>query len=151
MMQMTSAVADEAFGPATQKASFAGRAVMRSPENLTLHQVLAELGRSGAKEEMDDLATRGGEIAPEPILITSQNTILAGVAGWRWALLQRTAEVHCIEYSISEEEQLQSILAYHKPRGAGTLLFGFVWRSLWKQLSRNEHSTTCGRVAETRV
>lgn len=53
---------------------------------------------------------------PEPILITSDGTILAGFARWRLAAFDGRRELHCIEYVLSPDEALRFLLTYHQPR-----------------------------------
>ena len=67
-------------------------------------------------EELNDAARLNDQSAAEPILITTNGTILSGFGRWRLAVFEGRREVNCIEYSISEEESLQFILNHHKPR-----------------------------------
>ena len=67
-------------------------------------------------EELNEAARSKDQSAAEPILITTSGTILAGFGRWRLAVFGGRHEVHCIEYPLSEQESLQFILAYHKPR-----------------------------------
>ena len=53
---------------------------------------------------------------PEPVLITTNGTILAGFGSWRLAVFERRHEIHCIEYPLSEDESLQFILTHHQTR-----------------------------------
>jgi hypothetical protein len=50
------------------------------------------------------------------ILITSDGTVLSGFGRWRSALLHGEHEIRCIEYALGQEDSLQFILNYHKPR-----------------------------------
>jgi hypothetical protein len=52
----------------------------------------------------------------EPILITTDGTILAGFGRWRLGVFERRHEIHCIEYPLSEDESLQFILTHHQTR-----------------------------------
>lgn len=52
--------------------------------------------------------------APDPILITTNGTILAGFGHWRLALFEGRDEIHCIEYMLSEDEALQFIISHHQ-------------------------------------
>jgi hypothetical protein len=92
------------------------RPIPRSPGNLRLHRALGELDLIDVLEELNEAARLNDQCAAEPILITTNGTILAGFGRWRLALLEGRHEVHCIEYPISEEESLQFILNHHKPR-----------------------------------
>jgi len=93
-----------------------GRPVIRSPQNLRLHRALVELDFIDLVEELNEAAQLKDQSAAEPILITTNGTILAGFGRWRLAVLEGRREVHCIEHPISEEESLQFILNHHKPR-----------------------------------
>ena len=93
-----------------------GRLVVCSPENLRLHPALEELELIDVVEELNEAARSKDQSAAEPILITTNGTILAGFGRWRLAVFEGRHEVHCIEYPISEEESLQFILNHHKPR-----------------------------------
>ena len=93
-----------------------GRVVIRFPEQLRLHRALEELGWTGVIEEFNDAVRLNNDAVPEAILITSNGTILAGFGRWRLAVFKGRRELNCVEYSLSEEESLQFILAYHRPR-----------------------------------
>jgi hypothetical protein len=93
-----------------------GRPVNRFPEQLRLHRALDELGWSGVMNEFNEAARRNNEPVPEPILITTNGTILAGFGRWRLALFESRQQIPCIEYPFSEDESLQFILTYHRPR-----------------------------------
>ena len=53
---------------------------------------------------------------PEPILIATNGTILAGFEHWRLAVFEARHEVYCIEYPLGEDESLRFILTHHRPR-----------------------------------
>jgi hypothetical protein len=55
-------------------------------------------------------------VRPEPILVATNGTILAGFGRWRLALFEGRQEIHCIEYPLSEDESLQFILTHHQTR-----------------------------------
>ncbi len=55
-----------------------GRPVVRSPEQLRLHRALHELGWTAVVDELNDAARLKNQSLPEPILITTKGTILAG-------------------------------------------------------------------------
>ena len=59
----------------------------------------------------------------EPILITTNGTILAGIARWRSAVRDGRPEINCIEYPLSEDEALEFIVRHHQPeRGWNTFV-----------------------------
>ena len=93
-----------------------GRPVVRSPEQLRLHRALEELGWTGVIDEFNDAARLTNPSVTEPILITTNGTILAGFGRWRLAVFERRHEIHCIEYPLSEDESLQFILTHHQTR-----------------------------------
>ena len=93
-----------------------GRPVVRSPEQLRLHRALEELGWTGAIDEFNNVARLKNQSVPEPILITTNGTILAGFGYLRLAVFERRHEIHCIEYLLSEDEALQFILTHHQTR-----------------------------------
>jgi len=92
-----------------------GRPVVRSPGQLRLHRALEELGWTGAINEFNDAARLKEQPVPEPTLITTNGTILAGIGHWQSAIFNGRQEINCIEYSLSEEEALQFILSRHQP------------------------------------
>jgi hypothetical protein len=53
---------------------------------------------------------------PEPIVITTSGTILAGFGDWRLALFEGREEINCIEYPLGEDDALQFILTHHQIR-----------------------------------
>jgi len=93
-----------------------GRPVVRFPEQLRLHRALDGLGLTGVLGDLNEAARVKGQSMPEPILITTSGTILAGFARWQLAQFDGGRELHCLEYPLGEEESLQFILAYHRPR-----------------------------------
>ena len=66
-----------------------GRPVVRSPEQLRLHRALEELGWIGVIDEFNDAARLTNPSVTEPILITTNGTILAGFGRWRLAVFER--------------------------------------------------------------
>ena len=93
-----------------------GRPVARSPEQLRLHRALEELGWAGAIDEFSDAARLTNPSVTEPILITTNGTILAGFGRWRLAVFDGWHEINCIEYPLSEDEALQFIISHHQPQ-----------------------------------
>ena len=100
----------------TAMSRFEGRPVVRSPEQLRLHRALVELDLLDVVDDLNEAARLKDQSTAEPILITTNGTILTGFGLWRLALFEGTQEIRCIEYPISEEECLQFILNHHKPR-----------------------------------
>jgi len=74
------------------------------------------LGWTGVIDEFNDAARRKNPSVPEPILITTNGTILAGFGRWRLAVFECRHEIHCIEYLLSEDESLRFILTHHQTR-----------------------------------
>ena len=93
-----------------------GRPVVRSPNQLRVHRALEELGWTGIIDEFNDAARLTNPAVTEPILITTNGTILAGIGRWRSAIFNGTHELNCIEYPLSEDEALRFILSHHQPQ-----------------------------------
>jgi hypothetical protein len=104
------------FRNPTAMSRWEGRPVVRSPERLRLHRALEELGWTGVIDELNDAARLKGQSVPEPILITTNGTILAGFGIWQAAVFYGRHEINCIEYPLREDESLQFILTYHQTR-----------------------------------
>jgi len=113
--EVVSAVPAQPFSP-TAMSELVGRSVVRSPEQLRLHRALEGIGWTGVIDEFNDAAQRKNPSVPEPILITTNGTILAGFGRWRFAEFERRREIHCIQYPLSEDESLQFILTHHQTR-----------------------------------
>jgi hypothetical protein len=105
----------QSFNPTTMS-RLEGRPVICSPERLRPHRALEELGWTGVIDEFNDAARLTNPSVTEPILITTNGTILAGFGRWRLAVFERRHEIHCIEYPLSEDEALQFILTHHQTR-----------------------------------
>ena len=103
------------FNPAAMS-RLEGRPVVRSPEQLRLHRALDELDWVGVIGELNEAARLTIPSLTEPILITTNGTILAGFGRWRLGMFERRHEIHCIEYPLSEDESLQFILTHHQTR-----------------------------------
>jgi hypothetical protein len=73
-------------------------------------------GWTGVIDQLNNSARLKDQSVPEPILIAANGTILAGFGRWRLAILEGEREIECIEYSVSDEDSLQFILAYHRTR-----------------------------------
>jgi len=93
-----------------------GSPVVRSPQQLRLHRALEEVGWTGAIDEFNEAARLSHPSITDPILITTNGTILSGFGRWRSAVLDGRLEINCIEYPLSEDESLQFILTHHQTR-----------------------------------
>jgi len=93
-----------------------GHPVVRSPGQLRLHPALSELGWVGGMDELNESTRLTNPSITEPILITTSGIVLAGIGGWRSALLNGRQEINCIEYPLGEEEALQFIIRHHQPQ-----------------------------------
>jgi hypothetical protein len=113
--EVISAVPPQSFNP-TAMSRVEGHPVVRIPEQLRLHSALEELDWTGGIDEFNDAARLRNQSAPGPILVTTSGTILAGFGRWRLMVFEGRHEIHCIEYSLSEEESLQFIISHHQPR-----------------------------------
>jgi hypothetical protein len=114
-VEVISAVPPQSVKPAAMS-PLEGRPVVRSPEQLRLHRALKELGWTGVIDELNDAARLKNQSLPEPILVTTNGTILAGFGRWRLAVFDRRHEISCIEYPLSENDSLQFILTHHQTR-----------------------------------
>src|SRR5208337_1422172 len=75
-------------------------------------------GWTGAIDEFNDVARLNNQTVPEPILITTNGTILAGFRRWRSAVFDGRHEINCIEYPLGHDEALQFIISHHQPQRA---------------------------------
>jgi hypothetical protein len=114
-VQAISAVPPQSFNP-TLMSRLEGRPVVHSPGQLRLHRALEEVGWTGVIDEFNEAARLRHPSVTEPILITTNGTILAGFGIWQAAVFYGRHEIHCIEYPLSEDESLQFILTYHQSR-----------------------------------
>src|ERR1019366_3976337 len=114
-VQVFRAFPPQSFNPTTTS-WWEGRPVVRSPKQLRLHRTQEGLGWTDAIDEFNDAARLKGQSVPEPILITTNGTVLAGFGRWRVALFELRHEIPCIEYPLSEDESLQFILSHHQTR-----------------------------------
>lgn len=94
-----------------------GYPVVRAPKDLHVHPALLEMDGMDVAGELNE-AERVRHQAITPILISSGGTVLSGIGQLRSALLHGEQEIQCIEYVLGQEESLQFILAYHRPRHA---------------------------------
>jgi hypothetical protein len=95
--------------------SLEGRLVVRCPEQLRLHRALDELGWASVIDELNEATRLKNQSVPEPILVTTNGTILAGFGRWRLAAFEGRHEIQCIEYPLNEDESLQFMLTHHHP------------------------------------
>lgn len=113
--EVISAVPPQPFNP-TAMSRLEGRPVVRSPEHLRLHRALDELKWIDVIGELNEAARLTNPSVTEPILITTNGTILAGIGRWRSAVFDSRHEINCIEYPLSEDESLQFIIRHHQPQ-----------------------------------
>jgi hypothetical protein len=93
-----------------------GRPVVRSPEKLHLHPVIEKLDLIDMVHELNNAARVMGITGVEPVLITSDGTILSGFGQWRLAIFESRSTINCIEYPLDQNDSLQFILAHHQRR-----------------------------------
>ena len=67
-------------------------------------------------DEFNDALQLANPSIPEPILIATNGSILAGIGRWRSAIFNGTHELNCIEYQLSEDESLRFIISHHRPQ-----------------------------------
>jgi hypothetical protein len=82
------------------------RHVVRSPEQLNLHPVLIRLNLIASLTELSLESDLEKQRLREPVLITTQGTIISGFATWNTA----------IEYSLTDVEAIEFILSRHESR-----------------------------------
>src|ERR1700694_1687613 len=82
VIQVISAVPPQSFNP-TAMSRVDGHPAVRSLEQLRLHRALEELGWAGVIDEFNDAVRLTTPFVTEPILITTNGTILAGFGHWR--------------------------------------------------------------------
>jgi hypothetical protein len=114
-VELISAVPPQSFNPTTMS-RLEGRPVVRSPEQLRLHRALDELGWVGVIGELNEAARLTNPSVTEPILITTNGTILDGFGRWRSAVFDGRHEINCIEYPLGDDESLQFIISHHQPQ-----------------------------------
>lgn len=85
------------------------------PDELRLHPVLVRLNLIHLILEPNHALRLKSPRVSEPILLTSNGTIIAGFRNWHEAVSDGRPLVECIEYPLSDEEALQSILTDHQP------------------------------------
>jgi hypothetical protein len=81
-----------------------------------MHPALEGLDLIDVTTELNESVRLNAQPVPEPVLISTNGTLLAGFGRWRLALFEGQSEVDCLEYQISDEDSLQFILHYHQPR-----------------------------------
>jgi hypothetical protein len=92
------------------------RAVVRRIEDIQLHRGMKEFDWMGATDEFDEAARLKNQSVPDPILITTSGTILAGFGSWRLAVSEGKREIQCLECLLTEDEGLQLILRHYQKR-----------------------------------
>jgi hypothetical protein len=86
---------------------------MRFPQELRLHRALEEFGWIG-EDELNIAAQQTTQPMPEPILITTDGTILSGFGRWRLASRESSHEIPCIEYAFDQDESLLFMITHHQ-------------------------------------
>jgi hypothetical protein len=76
---------------------------------------LEELGWTGLIDEFNHAARLKDQSVTEPILVTTNRTILAGIGRWRLAVFEGRHEINCIEYPLSEDEALLFLISHYQP------------------------------------
>ena len=87
-----------------------GRLVVRSPAQLHLHPALVRLNLASSLVGTSGASGMERQSVAEPILITTNDTIISGFRDWQSALSTTRPSIECIEYSFSNEDALQFIL-----------------------------------------
>jgi hypothetical protein len=84
-------------------------------EQLRQHPAYASSGITVSAPELSALIRRGSLAFQEPLLITSDHTIIDGYARWELARQRRLSTLLCMEYNLSEEEALVWLLQKLRP------------------------------------
>jgi len=113
--EVISAVPPRSFNP-TAVSRLEWLAVVRSPEQLRLHPALEELGWVSLISELNKAVRQTNPSVTEPILITTNGIILAGIGRWRSAIFDGRHEINCSEYPFTEDQDLHFILTHHQTR-----------------------------------
>jgi hypothetical protein len=92
-----------------------GYPAVRRPDQLRLHSALGEIGCTG-EDDLNAASQHANQSAPEPILIATDGTILAGFGRWRLAVFEGRPEIPCIEYPLSEDQVVPFILTRNQIR-----------------------------------
>jgi hypothetical protein len=105
----------QSFDP-TAMGRLDGLPVVRLAEQLRLHPALQALCWTGVIDDFNEAARMKSQPMLDPILITTNGTILAGFGRWRSAVFDGRLELNCFEYPLNEDESLQFILTHHQIR-----------------------------------
>jgi hypothetical protein len=89
-----------------------GRLVHRAPATLRPHSAYLELGGPISATRVAWIS-RQPEALCEPLLITVDGTILDGHVRWQVAIRQQLSSLPCLEYDVTEEEALKTVIARH--------------------------------------
>lgn len=52
----------------------------------------------------------------EPILVNDSGVLISGFASWHAAVSAGQAEIDCIEFAVNDDEALQLVLTFHRPK-----------------------------------
>ena len=90
-----------------------GRLVHRPPATVRPHRTYQACCGSIAATRVRRVAQQRGPIR-EPLLTTTAGIILDGHARWQVALDRQQPTLPCIEYDLTEDEALQSVIQHHR-------------------------------------
>ena len=96
-----------------QRGSDGGRLVDRPTATLRPHPTYQALCSPIAATRVRRVAQQPGPIR-EPLLTTSEGTILDGHARWQVALDRQQPSLPCIEYDVTKDEALQIVIQHHR-------------------------------------
>ena len=96
-----------------QRGSDGGRLVDRPTATLRPHPTYQALCGPIAATRVRRVAQQPGPIR-EPLLTTSEGTILDGHARWQVALDRQQPSLPCIEYDVTKDEALQIVIQHHR-------------------------------------
>ena len=93
--------------------TFQGRLTMRKPIELRPHAAYIDICGEPSELKLNTIARRDAAWQ-EPVVITGSGTILDGHARWTIALRENRPAVSCIEYDLTQEDELRVILERHR-------------------------------------
>ena len=96
-----------------QRGSDGGRLVDRPTATLRPHPTYQALCGPIAATRVRRVARQRGPIR-DPLLTTSDGTILDGHARWQVALDRQQSSLPCLEYDVTDEEALQIVIQQHR-------------------------------------
>ena len=99
--------------PESQQGLHRDRLVSRPTATLRPHPIYQELCGPIAATRVRRVAQQAGPIR-EPLLTTTDGTVLDGYARWRVAMDRRQPSLPCVEHDVTEEDALRIVIQRHR-------------------------------------